>query len=131
MVAMKHPRKWHGGLFNVVLYWYEKIKEYVWVKLIGLLPTQSPCLMQSAVEDVIVLEYMQQIDHGEHRYRRVSSTYNDLLWESNPTCLPNKEWVPDCDCTDNSNAGDHDLEPKHYHSQWRKRALFSQIRKTQ
>jgi hypothetical protein len=109
MVAMKHPRKCHGGLFNVVLYWYEQIKEYVWHKLIGLLSTQTLCLMQSAVEDVIVLEHMQQIDHGEHRYRRFSSTYNNVLWESKPTCLPNKKWAPDCDYAENSNAGDHDL----------------------
>jgi hypothetical protein len=78
MVAMKHPGKWHGGLFNV-LHWYEQIKEYVWLKLKGLLSTQTLCLMQSAVEGVIVLECMQQIDHGEHRYRRVSSTYNNVL----------------------------------------------------
>jgi hypothetical protein len=67
--------------------------------------------MQSAVEDVIMLEYMQQIDHGEHRYRRVSTTYKDVLLESNPTCLPHKKWDPDCDYkADNSNAGDNDLE---------------------
>jgi hypothetical protein len=65
MVAMKHPVKWHGGLLNVVLHWYEQIKEYVWLKLIGLLSTQTLCLLQSAVDDVIVLDYMQQIDHGE------------------------------------------------------------------
>jgi hypothetical protein len=83
--------------------------------------TQTLCLMQSEVEDVIVLEYMQQIDHGEHRYRRVSSTYKVVLRESNPTCLPHKKWAPDCDYkVDNSNAGDHDLElnwsiGEHYH----------------
>jgi hypothetical protein len=74
MVAMKHPGKWHGGLFNVVSHWYEQIKEYVWLNLIGLLSTKMLCLMQRAVEDVIMLEYMLQIDHREHRYRRVSST---------------------------------------------------------
>jgi hypothetical protein len=112
MVAMKHPEKWHSGLFNVSSHWYEQIKEYVWLNLVGLLSTQMLCLMQSAVEDVIMLEYMQQIDHREHRYRRISSTYKDVLRESNPTCLPNKNWAPDCDYkADNSNAGDHDLEP--------------------
>jgi hypothetical protein len=73
MVAMRHPGKWHGGLFNAVLHWYEQIKEYVWLKRIGLLSKQTLCLMQSAVEDVIVLEDVQQIDQGEHRYRRDSS----------------------------------------------------------
>jgi hypothetical protein len=86
MVAMKHARKWHCGLFPVVSHWYEQIKEYVWLHLIGLLSTQIVCLMQSAVEDLIMLEYMQPIDHGEHRYRRVASTYKDVLQESNPTC---------------------------------------------
>jgi hypothetical protein len=99
MVAMKHPGKWHGGLFNVLSHWYEEIKDYLWLNLIGILSTQMLCLMQSAVEDVIMLEYMQQIDHWEHRYRRVSSTYKDALWESNPTCLPHKKWAPDCDLT--------------------------------
>jgi hypothetical protein len=40
MVAMKHPGKWHDGFFNVVSHWYEQIKEYVWLNLIGLLSTQ-------------------------------------------------------------------------------------------
>jgi hypothetical protein len=36
------------------------------LELIGLLPTQTLHFLQSAVEDVILLEYMWQIDHGEH-----------------------------------------------------------------
>jgi hypothetical protein len=69
MQKTQHPGKMCGTLFNVVLHWYECIKEYMWLKLIGLLPTQNLCLMQSAVDDVILLEYMQQLDHSENTYR--------------------------------------------------------------
>jgi hypothetical protein len=85
MLPIKHPGKWNDTMFNVVLHWYERIKEYMWLKLIGQLPAQSLCLMQSAVDNIISLEYMQQIDHGEHMYRKDSSTYIDVLQESNPT----------------------------------------------
>jgi hypothetical protein len=60
MQKTQHPGKWCGTLFNVVLHWYKCIKEYMWLKLIGLPPTQNLCLMQSAVDDVVFLEYMQQ-----------------------------------------------------------------------
>jgi hypothetical protein len=34
--------KCHGTLFEVVLNWYEQIKKYMWLNLIGL-PTQTVC----------------------------------------------------------------------------------------
>jgi hypothetical protein len=76
--AMKIPGKWCGTLFNMILHWYKQIKEYMWLQLIGVLPTQTLCLLQSVVDDVILLDYMQQGDLGEHTYRRVSSTYIDV-----------------------------------------------------
>jgi hypothetical protein len=60
------PGKWSGTLFNVVLHWYKQIKEYMWLQLIGLLPTQTFHSMQSAVEDVVALDYLWQIDHKEY-----------------------------------------------------------------
>jgi hypothetical protein len=65
---MQHPGKLYSGLFNVVLHWYEQIKEYMWLNIIGLLPTQTLCLMQRAVDAVVSLEYMQQNDHIENTY---------------------------------------------------------------
>jgi hypothetical protein len=73
--AIQIPGKWNGTLFNVVLHWYVQIKPYMWLELIGLLPMQTLRLMQSAIEDVILLEYMRQIDHGENTD---SSTYIDI-----------------------------------------------------
>jgi hypothetical protein len=70
MGKMQNSGKWCHTLFLVTLHWHEKIKEYMWLKLIGLLPTQSLCLMQSAVDYVISLEYMQQNDHGEQISRK-------------------------------------------------------------
>jgi hypothetical protein len=64
--AIQIPGKWSGTLFNVVLHWYVQIKAYMWLELIGLLPMKTLCSMQSAIEDVILLEYKWQIDHGEH-----------------------------------------------------------------
>jgi hypothetical protein len=40
-LTMHHPGKWHDRLFNVVLHWYERIKEYMWLELVGLLLTQT------------------------------------------------------------------------------------------
>jgi hypothetical protein len=74
MQKTQHPGKWCGTLFNVVLHWYECIKEYMWLKLIGLLPTKNLSLMQSAVDDIVLLEYMQQLDHSENTYRTDSLT---------------------------------------------------------
>jgi hypothetical protein len=62
--AIQIPGNWSGTLFNVVLHWYAQIKEYMRLQLIGLLLTQTLYSMQIAVEDVVVLEYMRQIDHG-------------------------------------------------------------------
>jgi hypothetical protein len=47
----------------------------MWLKLIGLLPTQNLCLMQSAVDDIVLLEYTQQLYHNENTYRMDSLTY--------------------------------------------------------
>jgi hypothetical protein len=44
-------------------------------------------LMQSAIEDVILLEYMRQIDHGEHMD---SLTYIDI-WRCNVSCFGTEE----------------------------------------
>jgi hypothetical protein len=52
-LTIQHPGKWHGTLFEVVLHWHEQIKQYTWLKLIGLLPAQTLCLMQKPVDDVI------------------------------------------------------------------------------
>jgi hypothetical protein len=59
MLTIPHPGKCCGKMFEVVLYWYEKIKQFTWLMLIELLPLETLCLMQNAVEDVIVLEYMK------------------------------------------------------------------------
>jgi hypothetical protein len=60
MKTIHHPGHWHGTLFPVVLYWYDQIKPYMWLKLIGLLPTQTCCLLQKAVEDVMAIEYVKK-----------------------------------------------------------------------
>jgi hypothetical protein len=65
---IKRPGPWCGPMFDIVLQWYEKIKEYMWLKLIGLLSIQSLFLMKSAVDAIMSLEYTQQIDHGENSY---------------------------------------------------------------
>jgi hypothetical protein len=55
---------------------------------------------------------VQQMDHGEHTERRVSSTYIDVLQERHPTCSPHRKVAPDYDYkTDNSNSGAHYLKP--------------------
>jgi hypothetical protein len=59
---IKIPGKQCGPMFDIVLQWYEQIKEYMWLKLIGLLSTQSLCLKQIEVDAVISLEHMQQIE---------------------------------------------------------------------
>jgi hypothetical protein len=79
--------KCSGTLFNVVLHWYVQIKAYMWLELIGLLPLQTLCLMESAIEDVLMLEYMRQIDHGDHTD---SSTYIDIC-HCNVSCFGTEE----------------------------------------
>jgi hypothetical protein len=86
MMAIQHPGKWCGMSFQVVLHWYEQIKAYMWLKLIGLLPTQALCLMQSAVEDVIALEYMLQINDTMNTHHNDSLTYMYSQVARNPTC---------------------------------------------
>jgi hypothetical protein len=65
MSTIPHPHKCCGKIFDVVLCWYEQIKQYTWLKLIGLLPVDTLCLLQNAVEDVIALEYMKQCDDSK------------------------------------------------------------------
>jgi hypothetical protein len=93
--AMQSPGKWCGTLFNVILHWYKQIKKYMWLQLIGVLPTQTLCLLQSAVDDIILLEYMELIDHEEHTYRGVSLTSIDVLQERHPPCSPLRKVAPD------------------------------------
>jgi hypothetical protein len=38
---------------------------------------------------------MEQIDHGEHTYRWVSSIYIDVLQERHPACSPHRKVAPD------------------------------------
>jgi hypothetical protein len=84
----------------------------MWLQLLEVLPTQTLCMLQSAIDDIILLEYMEQIDHGEHTYRGVSSTSIDVLQERHPTCSPHRKVAPDYYYkTDNSNSGAHNLEP--------------------
>jgi ketopantoate reductase len=45
MWIMKNSGTWCCALFLVTLHWYEKIKENMWLKLIGLLPTQYLCFI--------------------------------------------------------------------------------------
>jgi hypothetical protein len=66
MSTIPHPGKCCGTMLEVVLYWYEQIKPYMWLKLIGLLPVETLCLLQNAVEDIIALQYIQQIEYGEN-----------------------------------------------------------------
>jgi hypothetical protein len=66
MQATQHPGKWHGTMLAVVLYWYDQIKLYMWLKLIGHLPTQTLCLLQKVVEDVIALEYVKKREYMEN-----------------------------------------------------------------
>jgi hypothetical protein len=49
--AIPHPDKCYGKMFDIVMYWYEQIKQYTWLMLIGLLSVQTICCMQKAVED--------------------------------------------------------------------------------
>jgi hypothetical protein len=96
MATMQHPGKWYGAFFNVVLHWYKQFKEYIWLKLIGLLPTQTLCLMQRAVDDVL-LEYMQQNDHIENTYRKNSLTYAHALETRSLICSYHESMVPECE----------------------------------
>jgi hypothetical protein len=48
-------------MLEVVLYWYEQIKQSMWLKLMGILQVETLCLLQNAVEDIIELQYIQQI----------------------------------------------------------------------
>jgi hypothetical protein len=46
--TMQHPGKWHGTIFAVVLHLYDQIKLYMWLKLIGHLPSiLSVCYKRS------------------------------------------------------------------------------------
>jgi hypothetical protein len=57
--------------------------------------------MQSAVDYVISLEYMQQIDQREHMYRKDSLT-----------CSPHRKMAPSCDYKKaHYNVGAHDPVP--------------------
>jgi hypothetical protein len=64
-LTIPQPGKCCSKMFEVVLYWYEQIKQYSWLTLIGLLPVETLCLLQNAVEDVIVLEYMKLCDDSK------------------------------------------------------------------
>jgi hypothetical protein len=76
MQATQHPGKWHGTMFAVVLYWYDQIKLYTWLKLIGHLPTLTLCLLQKVVEDVIALEYVKKREYMENtRSNKGALTY--------------------------------------------------------
>jgi hypothetical protein len=57
MMAIQRPVKWCGTSFQVVLHWYERIKIFMWLRLIELMSTRTLCLLQGAVEKIIVLEY--------------------------------------------------------------------------
>jgi hypothetical protein len=57
MSTIPQPDKCCGKMFEVVQYWYDQIKQYTWLKLIELLAVETLCLLQNAVED-IVLEYI-------------------------------------------------------------------------
>jgi hypothetical protein len=96
--AIQIPGKWSGTLVNVVLHWYVQIKAYMWLDWVGLLPMKTFRLMQSAIEDVILLEYKWQIDHGEHTD---SSTYIDVC-RYNVSCFGTEEhkevYVNEMDC---------------------------------
>jgi hypothetical protein len=108
--ATQIPGKWSGTLFNVVLYWYKQIKECMRLQLIGLLPTQTLHSMQSAVEDVDVLEYMWQIDHKEYVYWKDTLTYMRVMEARNPTCCIHKSMTPGYKykvVTENSNVSVH------------------------
>jgi hypothetical protein len=74
--AMQHPGKWHGAMFAVGLYWYDQIKLYMWLKLIGHLPMQTLCLLQKVVEDVIASEYVKKRECMENtRSNKDALTY--------------------------------------------------------
>jgi hypothetical protein len=96
MATMLHPGNLYGGLFNVVPQWYEQIKEYMWLKLVGLLPTQTLCLVQSAVDDEVSLEYLQN-DHIENTYRKNSLNYTHALEARSLISSYHKSMVPDCE----------------------------------
>jgi hypothetical protein len=100
--TMQHPRKWHGTIFAVVLHWYDQIKLYMWLKLIGHLPTYSLCLLQKVVEDVIALEYMKECEYMENTH----SDKNPLtyLFDFNTT-----EAIC-CTCTKEGSEGEHPCE---------------------
>jgi hypothetical protein len=56
---------------------------------------QFLCFMQSAVNDVVLLEYMQQLDHSENTYRTDSLTYV-YAQARNPICSNHKSMDPEC-----------------------------------
>jgi hypothetical protein len=97
MMAIQHPGRWCGSLFQVVLHLYEQIKAYMWLRVIGLLPTQTLCLMQSVVDDVIVLEYMRQKDHIEYINSKDSLAYRCLFEARNPMCSTQTMRATDCE----------------------------------
>jgi hypothetical protein len=71
-VEIQHPEKWCCTLFLGVLHWYEQIKD-IYVAQID---------WTTAVDYVILLEYMQQIDHGENTNRKDPLTYMQPLEDS-------------------------------------------------
>jgi hypothetical protein len=58
--------------------------------------TQNLSLMKSAVDDIVLLEYMQQNDHSENTYKKGSLTYLHALKARNPICSNHKSMAPDC-----------------------------------
>jgi hypothetical protein len=86
MMAIQRPGKLFGTSFQIVLYWYEQIKTFMWLKLIGLLSAQTLCLLQSAVENVIVLEYKQQIAGTMNKHHNDSLPYMCSTESRNRTC---------------------------------------------
>jgi hypothetical protein len=110
MSTISHPDKCSGKRLEAVLYWYEQIKQYTWLTLIGLLPVETLCLLQNAVENVIVLELKHQIDDKKNTHHHNSLTYMCYMELRNPTCCIQKSNSPDYRykvVTDNSNVSVH------------------------
>jgi hypothetical protein len=94
MQTIQHPGKWYGTSFAVALHWYDQIKWYMWLKLIGLLPKQSLCLLEKAVEDFIALEYTKKCEYMENTQSNKNPlTYQFELETTEPIrCTHNKEY---------------------------------------
>jgi hypothetical protein len=79
----------------------------MWLKLVGLLPTQTLCLPQRAVDDVVLLEYMRQNDPHKNTYGKDSLTDVHALEAKNLKCSNHKSMAPDFEykvMTDNPNV---------------------------